>query len=109
MAAEYELLTLTVTGMRSKHRTRGPQFVELRMRSTNTLGRRACISWTSVESAIREASIRPVWFPCCCENWMLTDSMLHQLESFQGEIGRRILRLSKYHSTLFYSFGSESV
>ena len=35
-----------------------------------------------------------------CENWMLTDSMLHQLESFQGEIGRRILKLSKYHSTL---------
>ena len=32
-----------------------------------------------------------------CENWMLTDSML---ESFQGEIGRRILKLSKYHSTL---------
>ena len=31
---------------------------------------------------------------------MLTDSMLHQLESFQGEIGRRILKLSKYHSTL---------
>ena len=34
------------------------------------------------------------------ENWILTDSMLHQLESFQGEIGRRMLKLSKYHSTL---------
>ena len=31
---------------------------------------------------------------------MLTDSMLHELESFQGEIGRRILKLSKNHSTL---------
>ena len=35
-----------------------------------------------------------------CENWVLTDSMLHQLESFQGEIGRRILKLSRHHSTL---------
>ena len=32
--------------------------------------------------------------------WILTDSMLHQLKSFQGEIGRRMLKLSKYHSTL---------
>ena len=39
-----------------------------------------------------------------CENWMLTDSMLHQLESFQGEIGRRILKVSLY---TFYSFGSQ--
>ena len=35
-----------------------------------------------------------------CENWVLTDSMLHQLESFQGEIGRRILKLTRHHSTL---------
>ena len=28
-----------------------------------------------------------------CDNWILTDSMLHQLESFQGKIGRRILKL----------------
>ena len=35
-----------------------------------------------------------------CENWILSDSTLHLLESFQGEIGRRILRLSKHHSTL---------
>ena len=34
------------------------------------------------------------------ENWILTDSMLHQLESFQGEIGLCMLKLSKYHSTL---------
>ena len=35
-----------------------------------------------------------------CENWVLTDSMLHQLESFQGEIGRQILKLTRHHSTL---------
>ena len=34
------------------------------------------------------------------ENWILTDSHLDQLEAFQGEIGRRILKLSKFHSTL---------
>ena len=35
-----------------------------------------------------------------CENWVLTDLILHQLESFQGEIGRRILKLTRHHSTL---------
>ena len=40
-----------------------------------------------------------------CENWVLTDSMLHQLESFQGEIGRRILKLSRHHSTLSMRLG----
>ena len=35
-----------------------------------------------------------------CENWVLTDAVLHQLESFQGEIGRRILKLTRHHSTL---------
>ena len=35
-----------------------------------------------------------------CENWVLTDSVLHRLESFQGEIGCQILNLSRYHSTL---------
>ena len=40
-----------------------------------------------------------------CENWVLTDSMLHQLESFQGEIGRRILQLSTQHSTLSTRLG----
>ena len=34
------------------------------------------------------------------KNWILTDSQLDHLEAFQGEIGRRILRLSKSHSTL---------
>ena len=34
------------------------------------------------------------------ENWILTDSTLHLLESFQGEIEHRILKLSKHHSTL---------
>ena len=34
------------------------------------------------------------------ENWVLTDSLLDRLEGFQGEIGRRILKLSKFHSTL---------
>ena len=40
-----------------------------------------------------------------CENWVLTDSMLHQLESFQGEIGHRILKLSRHHSTLSMHLG----
>ena len=40
-----------------------------------------------------------------CENWVLTDSMLHKLEAFQGEIGRRILKLSKHHSTLSTRLG----
>ena len=30
----------------------------------------------------------------------LTPHYIHQLESFQGEIGQRILKLSKHHSTL---------
>ena len=35
-----------------------------------------------------------------CENWVLTESLLSTLEKFQVEIGRRILRLSKFHSDL---------
>ena len=35
-----------------------------------------------------------------CENWVLTDANITTLESFQCEIGRRILRLSKSHSLL---------
>ena len=35
-----------------------------------------------------------------CENWILTSSSLDRLEAFQGEIGRRILKLSKFHSSL---------
>ena len=40
-----------------------------------------------------------------CENWVLTDSVLHRLESFQGEIGRQILKLSRYDSTLSTRLG----
>ena len=35
-----------------------------------------------------------------CENWILTEDMLLTLESFQEEIGRRILKLSGFHSGL---------
>ena len=35
-----------------------------------------------------------------CENWILTDSLLHKLETFQAEIGHRMLQLSRYHSCL---------
>ena len=37
------------------------------------------------------------------ENWILTDPLVDQLEAFHGEIGRRILKLSKFHSTLYLS------
>ena len=36
--------------------------------------------------SIYEACVVPVLL-FGCENWVLTDSMLHELESFQGEIG----------------------
>ena len=35
-----------------------------------------------------------------CENWVLSDANITILEAFQGEISRRILRLSKSHSLL---------
>ncbi len=35
-----------------------------------------------------------------CENWILTDSQLDRLEAFQGEIGKRILKLPRFHSSL---------
>ena len=35
-----------------------------------------------------------------CENWIMTDTNISILESFQGEIGRRILHFSKFHSIL---------
>ena len=36
-----------------------------------------------------------------CETWrIMTDSTLHLLESFKGEIGCRLLKPSKHHSTL---------
>ncbi len=34
-----------------------------------------------------------------CENWILTDSQLDLLEAFQGEIGKRILKLPRFHSS----------
>ena len=33
-----------------------------------------------------------------CETWILSEPHLHTLESFQAEIGKRILGISKYHS-----------
>ena len=35
-----------------------------------------------------------------CENWILTDQLLHQLKSFQAETGCRMLLLSRFHSGL---------
>ena len=35
-----------------------------------------------------------------CETWILSESHLHILESFQAEIGKRILGISKYHSNI---------
>ena len=34
------------------------------------------------------------------ENWILTDPLVDQLEAFQGEIGKRIFKLSKFHLTI---------
>ena len=49
--------------------------------------------------SIYETCVIPVlWFGC--ENLVLTDSMLHQLESFQEDFGRQILKLSRHHSIL---------
>ena len=33
-----------------------------------------------------------------CETWILSEPHLHTLESFQADIGKRILGISKYHS-----------
>ena len=35
-----------------------------------------------------------------CESWVLTPPLMGKLEKFQSEIGKRILRLSKYHNNL---------
>ena len=35
-----------------------------------------------------------------CETWILTPALTTKLKKFQSEIGKRILRLSKYHSDL---------
>ena len=39
------------------------------------------------------------------ENWILNDRCLELLEYFQAEIGRRILKLSRYHSSLSVRIG----
>ena len=39
------------------------------------------------------------------ENWILDDACLDLLERFQAEIGRRILRLNRYHSYLAVRIG----
>ena len=39
------------------------------------------------------------------ENWILNDECLRLLENFQAELGRRILKLSRYHSNLSVSLG----
>ena len=39
------------------------------------------------------------------ENWILDEGCLQLLERFQGEIGRRILKLTRYHSTLAVRIG----
>ena len=35
-----------------------------------------------------------------CENWILTDPFVDQLEAFQGDIGRIIFKLPKFNSTI---------
>ena len=49
--------------------------------------------------AIYETCVIPVLL-YDCEDWVLSDANIIILEAFQGEIGRRILRLSKSHSLL---------
>ena len=49
--------------------------------------------------AIYEACVIPTLL-YGCENWVLSDANITILEAFQGEISRRILRLSKSHSLL---------
>ena len=40
-----------------------------------------------------------------CETWILSDSHFSTLESFQAEIGKRILGISKYHSNISVLIG----
>lgn len=49
--------------------------------------------------AIYETCVVPILL-YGCENWVLTNANIITLESFQSEIGRRILQLSKFHSLL---------
>lgn len=51
-----------------------------------------------VGKAIFEACAIPVLL-FGCENWVLTEALLELLEGFQGETRKRILKLSKSHST----------
>ena len=44
-----------------------------------------------------------------CENWFLTKLLLAKLESFQAEIGRRILALSCFHSGCAVQLGWPSI
>ena len=49
--------------------------------------------------AIYETCVIPILL-YSCENWILSDTNITSLESFQGEIGRRILKLPITHSLL---------
>ena len=40
-----------------------------------------------------------------CESWILSDSHFSTLESFQAEIGKCILGISKYHSSISFLIG----
>ena len=40
-----------------------------------------------------------------CEVWFLTEPLLRKLESFQGEVGRRILKLPQYYNNLVGRIG----
>ena len=40
-----------------------------------------------------------------CETWILSEPLLESLESFQAEIGKRILGISKYHSNISTRIG----
>ena len=48
---------------------------------------------------IVEACVVPVCLSGCT-NWILTDSLLELLECFQAELGRRALKLSRFHNKL---------
>ena len=69
--------------------------------------RRAFFSYGAMGAFLNPISGKAIYETCVvpillygCENWILTDSQLDRLEAFQGEIGRRILKLTKFHSTL---------
>ena len=43
--------------------------------------------------------------PFGAESWYLTDNTLQKLETFQCTLGRRILRLSRFHSNISVLIG----